>query len=84
MKIRSPINLSWGHPRSQRKLKNKMHKYFVFKLNNHREVFETVQAYFMAIYLLLKILRIMCNNSIKPIEKLSRRHFINSFDVKGK
>ena len=34
----------------------------------------------MAIYTFLQVLRFRYNN-IKPIEKLSRRHFINSFDV---
>ena len=33
----------------------------------------------MAIYLFLQLLRFR-NKSIKPIEKLSRRHFINSFN----
>ena len=44
------------------------------------ELFKTVPAYFTAIYLLVQVLKFWCK-SIKPIEKLSRRHFINLFDV---
>jgi len=44
------------------------------------ELNRTVCAYFMAIYLFLQLLRFMCNN-IKPIDKLSRRQFMNSFNA---
>ena len=43
------------------------------------DLYRTVPAYFMAIYLFLQLLRFNYK-SIKPIEKLSRRHFINSFE----
>ena len=51
-----------------------------FILNNYMELNRTVSAYFMAIYLFLQLLRFMCNN-IKPIDKLSRRQFMNSFNA---
>ena len=44
------------------------------------EFFKTVPAYFMATYSFLQVLRFIYN-SIKPIEKMSRQHFINSLDV---
>ena len=44
------------------------------------ELFITLPAYFMAIYLFLQLLRFRYN-CMKPIEKLSRRHFEISFDV---
>ena len=44
------------------------------------ELFETVAAYFMVTYLFMQLLRFRCK-SIKPLEKLSRRHFMNSFDA---
>ena len=44
------------------------------------EQFKTVPAYFMAIERFLQLLR-FSNNNIKPIDTLSRRHFINSSDV---
>ena len=41
--------------------------------------FKYIILYIQAIYFFLKLLKFTyC--SIKPIEKLSRRHFINSFD----
>ena len=43
------------------------------------ELFKTVPAYFMAIYLFLQLLRFRYN-SIKPIEKLSILHTIDYFD----
>ena len=44
------------------------------------ELFKTVPEYFMAIYLFIYTRRFKYN-SIKLIEKMSRRHLINSFDV---
>ena len=46
------------------------------------ELFKTVPAFFMPKNLFLQLIfNIRFRyNSIKPIEKLSRRHFINSFD----
>ena len=54
----------------------------VLMLNDYIELFKTVLAYVMAFYLFLytELLRCRQNNK-KHIEKLSRRHFINSFDV---
>ena len=43
------------------------------------EPFKTVPAYFIAIYLFLKLPRY---KRIKPIEKLSILHFINSFELR--
>ena len=43
------------------------------------KLFKTVPAYFMQIlYLFLYQLLKFRHNSVKPIEKLSRQHFINS------
>ena len=44
------------------------------------ELFKTVPEYFMAIYLFIYTRRFKYN-SIKLIEKMSRRHLINSSDV---
>ena len=44
------------------------------------ELFKTVPVTFMAIYLFSQILK-FTKYCIKPIEKLSRRHLINSSDV---
>ena len=50
---------------------------YFFKIKS--DLFKTVSAYFMAIYVLLQLLIFRCN-CIKPIENMSRLHFINSFN----
>ena len=55
-------------------------RYLVLELNSYMERFKTIPAYFMVFYLILQLLRFRYY-SIKPIEKLSRRHFINFFEI---
>ena len=60
-------------------------RYLVFKLNNYMELFKPVTAYIyisrlLFIYLFSKIMKFV-QNITKPIEKLSRLHFKNCFDV---
>ena len=45
-----------------------------FQSNNFMNLFKTVPVYLMAICLFFKLMRFEYN-SIKPIEKLLRRHF---------
>ena len=60
-----------------------MQQIFRFYLNNYMELLKLFPVYFVSFYLFLQLLRFRYK-SIKPIEKVLRRRFINNFYISSK